>query len=639
MTREFLNKNYFVFSFALISKKISIYISIAIYLLLILSYTLVVPLMAKKQPIELFLFPIAPSFLLFAMVVVSCFIAIEIFRTPIDDGTELLVVSKPLSRRQICMVKFVIFFIYIIAISILASIFATLSFAVPQSEPEDNKNIVIGILFASFIIGSLFGSLAIFFSLFSKKIMSMLTTIGLAFLLNVSSMLSTVVFETPVTIIQNSENVIATSSILNLKNKHNQIINGIISGDTTGKKTAKQIYEEAYDKSPFTKTIYTDFSMQLSSLYTFGRASSDTSLAIKTQFSINSPYKLEFYDYSVPTVDSTNPNNLNNPENTSYLRITIPEQWIKSFVPNATNEIVNAAIDQIYLFSTNSKSRISPTDSKKTNVSGSKKYTTNEIEQIDSLNDVTFYKMLYVELNEAFKKYKEDIDKNPPIDLTTSPPTSTKDVIKIIKFLATSLNNVVGNMVENYFTPHLKYNMSNRRDEEYIESKIAYYNRFIYTGITKFLNNATISFQNIYDKINTIINGSSNGNITEILNKLFDAVYSDEELQKILFQMVFLRFASLDFESLIESLEKLTITNDVFQTYIPFEATLSDGSQPLNFYFNSVVKLQSQIPLKTFEGANVVSVYNTAALIVTWLIVSWILLGITMSLYYRRDFA
>lgn len=49
-------------------------------------------------------------FLMFAVAVLTCYIAIEIFRTGIDDGTELLTVSKLISRKEIVFVKLSILF-------------------------------------------------------------------------------------------------------------------------------------------------------------------------------------------------------------------------------------------------------------------------------------------------------------------------------------------------------------------------------------------------------------------------------------------------------------------------------------------------------------------------------------------------
>ena len=103
------NKVFFSFSLKLLTSKISIYFSVLIYFLIIAAYTIIVPTLAKKAPIELFNLSTSGMFLMFEISVVACHIAIEIFRTGIDDGTELLTVSKPISRKEIITVKLIVF--------------------------------------------------------------------------------------------------------------------------------------------------------------------------------------------------------------------------------------------------------------------------------------------------------------------------------------------------------------------------------------------------------------------------------------------------------------------------------------------------------------------------------------------------
>lgn len=651
MKQKFLNKNYFLFSFALISKKISIYISISIYLLLILAYTLIVPLVSEDPPIRLFLFPIAPSFLLFAMVVVSCFIAIEIFRTPIDDGTELLVVSKPLDRRQICLVKFAIFTLYMLAISISAAIVATTSYIVPDSLPQDNRNIILGMLFASFIIGSLFGSIAILFSLFSKKIISMLITIGIAFILNVTSMMGTLVFDTPSTVIQNSENVIAPVNLLNIDNKNNQIINGVVKGNQNSTKKASEIYNDAYNSTPYTKTVYTDFSLQLSSLYTFGQSSADTTLAISAQFAMNSPYRLTFNNYAIPTV-SEDGTTVNNPSNTSYLRIKIPQEWFNQSNPGAGNDsdIIKSFSDQMFLYSINKKSRVTPEDFKETNVSGVRAYSTEDFNRSEVMDDTEFNKLWTDWFDKAINQFWSDYSNNsnqyPEFPTITIPPTGTnpqftnKDLLKVAKFLAAVLNDLAGNIIEEYFTEHLNYNFNHRTDEKYMRDKIQFFNTFIYSGINKYLlvDNNEIDFGKIIKDINW--SGITRPTKPEDLKNFWESLdKNNPQFKNTLYKLIFLRFLSVDFETLISSFEKLNFSSNIFKSNIPFEATINNSEKKIKFYFISAYKVQSQIPFVSFEEAHISSVYNIAALITTWLIISWLFLGVTMSLYYRRDFA
>ena len=143
---------FFKFSFSIVSKKISIYLSTLLYFLLVISCTTIVPAIAQIDPIQLFTMQTTAMFLMLCVAIVASFIAIEIFRTSIDDGTELLTVSKPISRKEIVFAKLVIFLIYIIIISIISTGLSGFMFLVGYGSKEDNLKILLGILVATLII-------------------------------------------------------------------------------------------------------------------------------------------------------------------------------------------------------------------------------------------------------------------------------------------------------------------------------------------------------------------------------------------------------------------------------------------------------------------------------------------------------
>lgn len=609
---KIFDKNYFLFSLALISKKISIYISISIYLILILSYTLFVPLIAEKPPIELFLFPIAPSFLMFAMVVVSCFIAIEIFRTPIDDGTELLVVSKPLSRREICVVKFSIFYIYIIAISCLGSIIATTAYAIPNSNYVDNTHIVVGTLIGSFIIGLLFGSVAILFSLYSKKIISMLLTIGIAFILNISSMLGTVIYETPTQIISNSQNIIAATNLLNINNNKSNIVSGMIKGSVTNNKSVSEIYNEAFSKNIYTKTIYFDFSLQLSSLYTFGKPAQDIALNIAAQSYTNTPFKLEFKNYDLPT--------LSNYQNTSssYTLIELPDMLSENYSKDK----------YMLLFSTSSSTYIDSNSGLKYNIYESYKYENNELSRQTTSNQEQFDSFFIEDINYALEKYLNSSDSKPVLPSNFNELTKREQILTILLILSKGINKITSNALENEFKQSLINKYSNPKDYKNFEKHLKEFNQIIYTGIDKLLNKKIV-------KIDFPIFNTGNNNLTDSINTFVKEFFSSN--RDLINQLILLRLLSMDFEQIINDISSSTFSENSFRSNVPFSSQINN--ETVKFIYKPSYKVVSQTAFLSFEQIEVSPLLNTIALIVSWLVISWVFLSVTMSLYFRRDFA
>ncbi|RXY96786.1 hypothetical protein D8X55_02670 [Malacoplasma penetrans] len=159
------NKKFFCFSFKLMASKISVYIGIFVYLFIIACYSIIVPRVADKAPISLYNLSTSTMFLMFSVAVVTCYIAIEIFRTGIDDGTELLTVSKPISRKEIVFVKLTIFLIYVLIISVLGMGISAFTYLDDLSTNSDSTTIMLGTFTGTVVNGIIFGSIVTIISI------------------------------------------------------------------------------------------------------------------------------------------------------------------------------------------------------------------------------------------------------------------------------------------------------------------------------------------------------------------------------------------------------------------------------------------------------------------------------------------
>ena len=104
-------------------------------------------------------------------------IAIHLFKDHEKDGTELLVISKPLSRRNILLAKFFVLFSIMIAIHLLyffGMLIATT--ADTRASMYDKVMPAVSVLIGGFVISTLIASLAIFFSCFIGSLGTLFAT-------------------------------------------------------------------------------------------------------------------------------------------------------------------------------------------------------------------------------------------------------------------------------------------------------------------------------------------------------------------------------------------------------------------------------------------------------------------------------
>ena len=101
--------------------------------------------------------------------IASSTIVIQIFRTGIDDGTDLLVLVKPISKPIIMWVKYFVFLTYVIATSLLLTGESAFTYLSSFNEYNFSSTIVIGSAVGTLVIMMLWGGLTIIFTVFYKK--------------------------------------------------------------------------------------------------------------------------------------------------------------------------------------------------------------------------------------------------------------------------------------------------------------------------------------------------------------------------------------------------------------------------------------------------------------------------------------
>ena len=121
-------------------------------------------------------------------------ISIQIFRNSIEDGTEILVLSKPLTRTLVLWTKVFVLFIWTLIISFtagFASIFTIFTGA--NNDGYTAQSVILGSSIGTLIIFLVWSSISVFFSIFFKKFTVFIISMGIQSVLIVISIVFSVI--------------------------------------------------------------------------------------------------------------------------------------------------------------------------------------------------------------------------------------------------------------------------------------------------------------------------------------------------------------------------------------------------------------------------------------------------------------
>ena len=171
--------SYILFIFKTVFNKKSIYIYSGILFLFFILITYILPYALKMHINQLFSLSLILALLIFLIAIFSILVSTTIFRQGIDDGSELLIITKQLSRKEIIIAKFIALLVILLLTSLIAFIVPVfLKFSkYGTSTPLDY---CCGYFLATFIVSIFFGSISILFCLVMKKNHATFTTLGIA---------------------------------------------------------------------------------------------------------------------------------------------------------------------------------------------------------------------------------------------------------------------------------------------------------------------------------------------------------------------------------------------------------------------------------------------------------------------------
>lgn len=185
--------------------------------------------------------------------------AVIIFRMPREDGSELLICSKPIYHFKLISAKFIIFVITCVCYGLVSALFCCFGFCLPTNY-WTVLSLVISMFTISCIFSLLYGGIAILTSINYGKLWMITGNMVIVLITNIIFLIGAIGLKEPATVITDTKTT--TSSSVSFINRNNQQTNSnyivSLNNDSFGLPNLdweKQIYQEGVDKST-TKWIY-----------------------------------------------------------------------------------------------------------------------------------------------------------------------------------------------------------------------------------------------------------------------------------------------------------------------------------------------------------------------------------------------
>ena len=602
LTKSLLRSFYFYVSTFL-------YFIVLIFMMYILPIILDAELIVVTRYIYFF-----TMIIFFAIFNVASIVAI-IFRQSIDDGSELILQSKPISRSILAYTKITLFFlvsVIIACISSLACIFTSFSF---YGGKEIAKILSTNVLIGTVLIYCFFGGVSILACMFFKQLTTIVVTVSLFLVMMFYSMVASQIFMSitkylrvnehlylnPVSLVIRDENSNSLSykggvaGAINNSSGYitNQIYNDIKPEENvSASKFLQYKWNDVVRKTNFIDYINTNLAYQLASIYTDPPQSyllqpiaslsyllrSSNSFNIKvnfdTQQDTSTINKLINFKYNQIDYVVTNTTGV-------YFSHLDAQKLIKTNILNTTNEgTMNYFDDETLLPS-------------------SYNLITQEIQWTKFTSDLTslqsfvdhYLSTTYQTLIQRFNKIFSDL-----LQMNINPLSVYTSLFNVL--------NIQDFIKQNIMTPQ-NYNVD--KNIERVLNKTA-------SQLSKFQYLASLCLQN-QSQLNV-----SNEQLTILANTLMIKTSDD-----------------------IDTTGIITLALPVNQIISIIPELIKDPSKISNYlnylYISSPVFSSIETDnLTTFNFVTISSYYNMTALILSWFSVSAVLLIIAIACYFKHDF-
>ena len=159
----------------------------------------------------------------YIIALIGAIIALFIFRQPQDDGSELLVCSKPLYHTKIIASKFIVFVLTVSMFAAGSSLISCFGFCLSNVNYWAVLSLIVSLFAVNFVFTLLYGGIAIIISIYHGKIGIIVGNVVIALLASIYSTVATVALKEPSAVITDSKTEISTNgSFVDYQNKQSK---------------------------------------------------------------------------------------------------------------------------------------------------------------------------------------------------------------------------------------------------------------------------------------------------------------------------------------------------------------------------------------------------------------------------------
>ena len=180
-------RKYISFISHILLRKASLWVIAVIYAAALAAFSILVPLLANMPAIYPWINDTKLVLTVAVMIaaIFSAMIAVYIFREPQEDGTELLICSKPIQRGQLILAKLIVYIIFLLFFSIIPVAIFLIMFAFPQFNIESVGWLMIGFICGNVVSMLFFGSIAALLSLKFNKIVVIVANMAIVIIIGI----------------------------------------------------------------------------------------------------------------------------------------------------------------------------------------------------------------------------------------------------------------------------------------------------------------------------------------------------------------------------------------------------------------------------------------------------------------------
>lgn len=207
---------YFKFLFINTIKRKPVWITWILFLFTCTCFIIILPLAAKMNTLQVWAnttMAICQTFMGMVAALFTSVLAINVFKDTNDDGTELIIISKPISRFKNVFTKFLLFGFFCLMVNISTVLLTSFTAFLPRTEIKFYVGLLVSMFIGNAVTFALFGSISILLTVKFVKVGVIVTNIIISLVFLIYQTLTLFVFSTPSVILDRNK-MSASSYIL-----------------------------------------------------------------------------------------------------------------------------------------------------------------------------------------------------------------------------------------------------------------------------------------------------------------------------------------------------------------------------------------------------------------------------------------